>query len=63
MERGIVMVFQSAVFSIVLYVFMIFGLGYNDNIAENRSILIGSCISVYMILFGYGLPVKLNKNI
>ena len=63
MERGIVMVLQSAVFSIVLYVFMIFGLGYNDNIAENRSILIGSCVSVYMILFGYGLPVKLNKNI
>ena len=63
MKRGLIMVLHSAVIGIVLYVFMVFGLGQQKNIAENRSILIASCVLIYMILFGHGLPVKLNKNI
>jgi hypothetical protein len=42
---------------------MIFGLGQQENIAENRSILLASGILIYMILFGHGLPTKLNKFI
>ena len=57
------MVLHSAIIGIILYVLMIFGLGQQSNIAENRSILITSCILIYMILFGHGLPMKLNKNI
>ena len=42
---------------------MIFGLGQKQAVAENRSILIASFILIYMILFGHGLPVSINKNI
>jgi hypothetical protein len=35
---------------------MIYILGQNQMISENRSILIAALILVYMILFGHGLP-------
>jgi hypothetical protein len=35
---------------------MIYILGQNQRIAENRSILIAALVLVYMILFGHGLP-------
>ena len=49
--------------SIVLYVLMVFGLGQQRGVAENRSILIASCVLIYMILFGHGLPLQINKMI
>ena len=63
MERGLIMVLHSLIIGIVLYCVMIFVLGQEKNVAENRSILIASCVLIYMILFGHGLPVKLNKLI
>lgn len=63
MERGVTMVVHSLIIGIVLYLIMIFGLGQQKEVAENRSILIAAAILIYMILFGHGLPVKLNKNI
>jgi hypothetical protein len=42
---------------------MIFALGQKQNVAENRSILIASGVLIYMILFGHGLPLKLNDGI
>jgi len=57
------MVLHSAIIGIVLYVFMVFGLGQQTIVAENRSILIASGVLIYMILFGHGLPLKLNKAI
>lgn len=63
MERGVTMVFHSVVIGIVLYMFMTLGLGQKDTVAENRSIIIAACVLIYMILFGHGLPVKLNKNL
>ena len=63
MERGLIMVLHSVIIGIILYAFMIFGLGQKTNVAENRSILIASCILLYMILFGHGLPVKLSNTI
>jgi hypothetical protein len=42
---------------------MTLGLGQAQNVAENRSILLASLILIYMILFGHGLPLNLNKNI
>jgi len=57
------MVLHSLVIGIVLYFIMIFGLGQDSNVAENRSILIGSVVLIYMILFGHGLPTKINKYI
>jgi hypothetical protein len=35
----------------------------NPVVAENRSILIAAFILIYMILFGHGLPVAINKNL
>jgi len=63
MERGIMMLFHGIVISLVLYFVMVFLLKQNGAIAENRSILMGSVIVIYMILFGHGLPGTLNKNI
>jgi hypothetical protein len=63
MERGIVMVVHSIIIGFVLYCVMLFGLGQSSNVAENRSILISAGVLIYMILFGHGLPTKLNKFI
>jgi hypothetical protein len=40
---------------------MTIGLGQKNEVAERRSILIASFVLSYMILFGHGLPLKLNK--
>jgi len=63
MERGLTMVLHSAVIGVILYLIMVFGLGQQNNVAENRSILIASFVLIYMILFGHGLPLKLSKFI
>jgi hypothetical protein len=63
MERGLSMLLHSVIIGIILYVVMIFGLGQKSNVAENRSILIASFVLIYMILFGHGLPLKLNRLI
>jgi len=55
--------FHGIVIALVLYFVMVFLLKQNGAIAENRSILMGSVIVIYMILFGHGLPGTLNKNI
>ena len=54
---------HSAIIGVILYAFMIFGLKQPSNVAENRSVLISAGILIYMILFGHGLPLKLNKFI
>jgi hypothetical protein len=62
MERGLMMLLHSVMIGIVLYMIMIFG-GQQQIVAENRSILIASGVLIYMILFGHGLPVQLNKYV
>jgi hypothetical protein len=42
---------------------MIFILGQNPVVAENRSILLAALILMYMILFGHGLPTSRNKKL
>lgn len=56
------MVLHSAIVGLVLYIFMVFVLGQPCNVAENRSILIASVVLIYMIVFGHGLPMKINTN-
>jgi hypothetical protein len=63
MERGLMMVFHAIIIAIVLYIFMFFILKQSSAVAENRSILLGAIILIYMILFGHGLPNSINKNI
>jgi hypothetical protein len=61
MEQHWMMVLHSVVIGMILCVFMIFGLGQQNKVAERRSILIASFVLIYMLLFGHGFPLKLNK--
>ena len=61
MEEHWMMILHSIIIGIILCVFMIFGLGQQNEVAERRSILIASFVLIYMILFGHRLPGKLNK--
>jgi ABC-type phosphate transport system permease subunit len=63
MEKGRMMLLHSVIIGIFLYMFMVFLLGQNPNVAENRSILLAALILAYMILFGHGLPTSINKNL
>jgi len=61
MESGLTMVLHSVIIGFILYFFMVMGLNQPAKVAENRSILIASGVLIYMILFGHGLPSKMNK--
>jgi hypothetical protein len=63
MESGLMMLFHSAVIGVILYFIMIYVLNQESKVAEDRSILIGAVVLIYMILFGHGLPGPINKNI
>lgn len=63
MERGLTMVLHAALIGIVLYFIMTIGLKQQCIVAENRSILIASGALIYMILFGHGLPNRMNRYI
>ena len=63
METGFTMLIHSAIITIILYVIMKFILKQPEMISQNRSLLIGSLVLIYMILFGHGLPTHINKNI
>lgn len=63
MENGRMMLLHSVIIGVLLYLLMIFILGQNQAVAENRSILLAAIILIYMILFGHGLPTSINKKI
>jgi uncharacterized protein YqhQ len=62
-ERGLIMVLHSAVIGVVLYLLMVFVFNQVPQIAENRSILIAAAVLIYMIVFGHGLPTKINRSL
>ena len=62
-ERGLTMVLHSIIIGLILYIIMTLGLGQAPAVAENRSILISCVVLIYMILFGHGLPTKINKEV
>lgn len=57
------MLLHSVIIGIVLYFIMTLGLQQQTAVAENRSILIAASVLIYIIVFGHGLPVKINKLI
>jgi hypothetical protein len=63
MESGRMMLLHSLAIGVLLYMFMLFIIGQKQAVAENRSILIGALVLVYMILFGHGLPTSINKSL
>ena len=63
MERGIVMLLHSVIIGLILFVLMRFALGQSAAVAEDRSVLLGAVVLVYMVLFGHRFPGAINRNI
>jgi hypothetical protein len=61
MEGSLTHVFHAFIITVILYLIMKFGLKQSQTMALNRSILIGAIALIYMILFGHGLPTRVNK--
>lgn len=57
------MVLHSVVIGLVLYLLMVFVFNQNPKMAEYRSVLVAAVVLIYMILFGHGLPTRLNKEL
>jgi hypothetical protein len=62
-ERGLTMLVHSVVIGIALYAVMVFLLKQSPVVAENRSILIASAVLIYMIVYGHGLPGRMNSQL
>ena len=54
---------HALVLSLLLYVVMRFGLKQSEMKAQTRSLVVGLLAGLYMLLFGHGMPTKLNKNL
>ena len=63
MESGFTMLIHSVIIGIILYVFMVHVLKQRQVVAENRSLLLAAVTLIYMILFGHGLPGKVNADL
>lgn len=63
MESPFMMIIHSVVISSILYFIMVYVLNQSPMKAQSRSVLIGAIVLAYMILFGHGLPTKMNKHI
>jgi len=62
-ERGLTMVIHSVVIGVALYAIMALLLKQSPAIAENRSILVAACVLIYMIVYGHGLPGRINPQL
>jgi len=62
-ENGFIMFLHSAIIAFVLYFIMMIVLKQRRDVALDRSILIGAITLIYMIVFGHGLPYKINPNL
>lgn len=61
MEGALNHLFHAFIITVILYIIMKFVLRQSQNMALNRSILIGAVALIYMILFGHGLPTHINR--
>ena len=57
------MLVHYVVIGIALYAVMVFLLKQSPVVAENRSILIASAVLIYMIVYGHGLPGRMNSQL
>ena len=63
MESGFTMLIHSVIIGVILYVFMVYALKQRQAVAENRSIVLAAIVLIYMIMFGHGMPTKVNKDL
>ena len=57
------MLFHSLLIMLLSFVIMRYVLGQSSRVAEDRSVLLGGVALVYMVLFGHGMPDRVNPNI
>lgn len=62
-ENGLMMVLHSVAIGVIIYIVLFYVLKQRQVVAENRSILIAAIATIYMILFGHGMPTSINKNL
>lgn len=63
MEGGFTMAFHALLIVVALYFFMRFVLGQRHCVAEDRSVALGAIALLYMVLYGHGLPRRVNPNV
>jgi hypothetical protein len=63
MERGLVMLVHSVIIGLILFLIMRFILGQSVSVAEDRSVLLGAVVLIYMVFFGHRLPGTMNRNV
>jgi hypothetical protein len=63
MESGLTMLLHSAVIGVILYVIMVYVLKQRQVVAENRSIVLAAVVLIYMVMFGHGMPTKVNSDL
>jgi len=63
MESGLTMLLHSAIIGAILYVFMVYVLKQRQVVAENRSVVLAAIVLIYMVVFGHGMPTKVNSDL
>ena len=63
MESGLTMLMHSVIIGIVLYFIMTMGFKQRAIVAQNRSLVLAAFALIYMIMFGHGLPGKVNADL
>ena len=54
---------HSAMIGIVIYMMMRYVFNQSALVAEDRSIVIGAFVLIYMVMFGHGMPGQMNRNL
>ena len=57
------MVWHSLMIAILFYAIGVYVLKHRRGLAYNRSFLVFSVVLTYMLLFGHGMPWKINRNL
>ena len=63
MESGLAMLVHSVIIGIVLYFIMTMGFKQRAIVAQNRSLVLAAVALIYMIMFGHGLPGRVNADL
>ena len=63
MESGLTMLLHSAIIGVILYVIMVYVLKQRQVVAENRSVVLAAIVLIYMVVFGHGMPTKVNSDL
>ena len=63
MESGLTMLTHSVIIGIVLYFIMTMVFKQRAIVAQNRSLILAAFSLIYMIMFGHGLPGKVNSDL